>query len=212
MRSTVATRKACSRSTARRAASGEIFPEAGAAGPRSTACFCRPSRLGLDGRDAEGLLALDGAEGGERQIFPEADAAGPRARRHGRRSMSRRAAHTPRAPVRPRSRRARHVLVHRRHDARSRALLAAEGYEGEVLDSTPVLHRRTMRVRDPNPGETRCQEIQQWLDSRPARPESFVILDDIDLDMLAAFQVKTDAEAGLLDEHVETAVPILGEA
>ncbi|MRG91658.1 hypothetical protein [Polyangium spumosum] len=70
--------KGCSRSTARRAASGEIFPEAGAAGPRSTACFGGPAGLALDGRDHEGPLALDAAGAASGEIFPEADAAGPR--------------------------------------------------------------------------------------------------------------------------------------
>jgi len=92
-----------------------------------------------------------------------------------------------------------------------RALLADQGFVGEVLDNTPILHPRTAPLRDPNPGHTRCMEIQQWLDVRPDRPESFCVLDDLELEYLAAFQVKTEPDTGLLDEHVEAAVSILGE-
>ncbi|MDI1451339.1 HAD domain-containing protein [Polyangium sp. 6x1] len=92
-----------------------------------------------------------------------------------------------------------------------RTLLAEEGFVGEVLDHTPILHPRTMRLRDPNPGETRCREIMQWLDALPERPESFVVLDDLDLEWLAAYHVKTELDTGLLDGHVEAAVDLLGE-
>ncbi|MRG91668.1 hypothetical protein [Polyangium spumosum] len=57
---------------------GEIFPEADAPGPRSTACFGRPAGLTLDARDVEGLLALDGGGELRDEISPEAGAPGPR--------------------------------------------------------------------------------------------------------------------------------------
>ncbi|MDI3290803.1 HAD domain-containing protein [Polyangium sp. 15x6] len=93
-----------------------------------------------------------------------------------------------------------------------RKLLAAEGFVGEVLDHTPILHPRTMRVPDPNPGQTRCMEIMQWLDACPERPESFVALDDLELELLAAYHVKTESDTGLLDTHVEMAIDLLGES
>ncbi|MDC3959881.1 HAD domain-containing protein [Polyangium jinanense] len=92
-----------------------------------------------------------------------------------------------------------------------RTLLAEEGFVGEVLDHTPILHPRTARLPDPNPGQTRCMEIMQWIDARPERPESFVALDDLDLEWLAAYHVKTESDTGLLDAHVEMAIDILGE-
>jgi hypothetical protein len=60
------------------------------------------------------------------------------------------------------------------------------------------------------PGLTRYQEIQTWLDGLPEPPESFVILDDIDLERLTDRHVRTSPETGLLDDHVETAIAILG--
>ncbi|HVK68068.1 MAG TPA: HAD domain-containing protein [Polyangium sp.] len=92
-----------------------------------------------------------------------------------------------------------------------RALLAEEGFVGEVLDHTSILHPRTMRIPDPNPGQTRCMEIMQWLDAQPERPERFVAIDDLHLDLLAAHQVKTESDTGLLDEHVALSVDLLGE-
>ncbi|MDC0744568.1 HAD domain-containing protein [Polyangium mundeleinium] len=94
---------------------------------------------------------------------------------------------------------------------RLRTLLAEEGFVGEVLDHTPILHPRTKRFPDPNPGQTRCMEIMQWIDARPERPERFVALDDLDLELLAAYHVKTESDMGLLDEHVELSVDLLGE-
>jgi hypothetical protein len=91
-----------------------------------------------------------------------------------------------------------------------KALLAAEGFTGEVLDCTPVLQGSTNPVHGAAPGHTRSQEIQAWLDGFPEPPESFVILDDIELPPLADWHVKTSAETGLLDDHVETAIAILG--
>ncbi|MDC3985792.1 hypothetical protein [Polyangium jinanense] len=67
---------------------GEISPEADAAGPRSTACFCGPSRLALDGREVEGLLPLDGGGEVRGEISPEADAAGPRSMLYFRRART----------------------------------------------------------------------------------------------------------------------------
>jgi hypothetical protein len=92
-----------------------------------------------------------------------------------------------------------------------RTLLAEEGFVGEVLDHTPILYPTTASVLDPNPGETRCTEIMQWIDAWPERPARFVVLDDLALEQLAAHQVKTEWTTGLLDEHVEAAVDLLGE-
>jgi hypothetical protein len=91
-----------------------------------------------------------------------------------------------------------------------RALLTSEGFTGEILDCTPVLRASTDPGHGSAPGLTRCREIQAWLDGLPEPPESFVILDDIDLEHLSARHVKTAAETGLLDDHVETAIAVLG--
>jgi hypothetical protein len=91
-----------------------------------------------------------------------------------------------------------------------KALLLSEGFTGEVLACTPSLEKATAPVPDAAPGHTRCREIQAWLDALPEPPESFVILDDIELEHLAAWHVKPDAETGLLDVHVAAAIAILG--
>jgi hypothetical protein len=91
-----------------------------------------------------------------------------------------------------------------------RALLASEGFTGQILDCTPVLHSRTGRGRDLDPGQTRCREIQAWLDRQPEPPQRFAILDDIELHLLSAFHVKTELDTGLCDEHVEIAISLLG--
>ncbi|WP_437588384.1 HAD domain-containing protein [Sorangium sp. So ce1000] len=91
-----------------------------------------------------------------------------------------------------------------------RALLASEGFTGEILDCTPVLHARTAGARDLEPGQTRCREIQAWLDRQPEPPERFAVLDDIELELLTAVHVKTEVDAGLCDEHVEVAISLLG--
>lgn len=94
------------------------------------------------------------------------------------------------------------------------------GFQGEVIGKTPRL------------GRDRGHEIQAWLDFHSDKPtrfqrlvravkrffgwdddtiESFVILDD-DSDMvhLKPYLVKTSMENGLLEEHVEKAVKVLG--
>lgn len=91
-----------------------------------------------------------------------------------------------------------------------RALLTSEGFTGEIIDCTPVLHSRTDQGRDLDPGQTRCREIQAWLDRQPEPPRQFAILDDIELHLLSAYHVKTELEMGLCDEHVELAISLLG--
>lgn len=92
---------------------------------------------------------------------------------------------------------------------RLRTLLAADGFSGEIIDCTPVA--LVNHTPDPNPGHTRCLEIQAWLDAQPAAPRGFVVLDDMELELLSAFHVRTDIEFGLRDEHVDLALALLGE-
>jgi hypothetical protein len=96
--------------------------------------------------------------------------------------------------------------VHRSLDD-LRALLAELGFSGEVIDRTPEL------PSDPymDPFITRGREIQAWIDAQSEPLESYVILDDAYLEEAAQFLVKTETEAGLLDEHVALALEILGE-
>ena len=73
------------------------------------------------------------------------------------------------------------------------------GFEGEVIDKTPVLYKE------------RGIEIQKWLDDNKClNIESFVILDD-DSDMLhlLRYLVKTENEYGLRRKHIKKAVKVL---
>lgn len=78
-------------------------------------------------------------------------------------------------------------------------LLKAHGLSGEVIGVTPRGDR----------GE-RGDEIQTWMDKN-GPIESFVILDD-DSDMAHLMDklVQTSFDTGLLDEHVEAAIKMLG--
>ena len=90
-----------------------------------------------------------------------------------------------------------------------RNLLGTSGFEGEVIGCTPVFdYERARGLSDI--GVIRCNEIQAWIDAHPITLTSFVILDDLDLEPLAAYQIRTDMEAGLCDHHVHEALAVLG--
>jgi len=84
------------------------------------------------------------------------------------------------------------------------------GFRRTIIGATPVLAIRTTG----SDGRTidRGHEIANWLNALGSRVESYVIIDD-DGDMLdeqlASF-VKTSMRHGLLDEHVERAIEVLG--
>ncbi len=90
-----------------------------------------------------------------------------------------------------------------------RTLLAEAGFRGEVIDCTPQ-HVTMVPTQFMRAGTIRCHEIQTWLDAQSFEVESFVILDDIELEELAAFHVHTDLDEGLCDHHVDQALGILG--
>lgn len=78
-------------------------------------------------------------------------------------------------------------------------ILCGHGFQGEIIGATP---RRT-----PN----RAAEIQAWLDAAEDKPEALVILDDLpEMNHLAPYFVQTSFEEGLLDQHVEDALLLLG--
>ncbi|MBK9263799.1 MAG: hypothetical protein IPM54_28850 [Polyangiaceae bacterium] len=90
-----------------------------------------------------------------------------------------------------------------------RVLLANAGFDGEIIGCTPV-HSHDDARGLPDIGFIRCQEIQAWIDAHPTPLTSFVILDDLELEPMAAYHVKTDLEVGLCDHHVDEALGLLG--
>jgi hypothetical protein len=90
-----------------------------------------------------------------------------------------------------------------------RGLLRVSGFEGEIIGCTPVFsYEHAQGLSDI--GVIRCNEIQAWIDAHPVPLTSFVILDDLDLAPLSAYQIKTDMEVGLCDIHVAEALAVLG--
>jgi hypothetical protein len=90
-----------------------------------------------------------------------------------------------------------------------RTLLEASGFEGEIIGRTPVLgYEHAQGLCDI--GEIRSAEIQAWMAGHSVPIASFVVLDDLELSPLAAFQVLTDMNEGLRDHHIEQAQAILG--
>lgn len=90
---------------------------------------------------------------------------------------------------------------------RLQRLLAGRGFEGEVIGVTERIWLDTPDRSERERGE----EIAEWLGRHPA-VELFVILDDdSDMGHLRHRLVRTSHDHGLLDEHVEQAVAMLGE-
>lgn len=88
-------------------------------------------------------------------------------------------------------------------------LLKDAGFCGEIIGCTPIFsHENAHRL--PDVGMIRCREIQAWIDTYQGPITSFVVLDDMALDTLAAYHVHTDIEIGLCEHHVEQALAILG--
>lgn len=85
--------------------------------------------------------------------------------------------------------------------------LVRAGFRGEVIGHTPL---------DPCPSPaglivspSRTDEIRSWLAEHPD-VHAYVCLDDENLPGLEERHVQTTFSTGLLDEHVERAVAILG--
>jgi len=81
-----------------------------------------------------------------------------------------------------------------------RSHLAGQGLRAEIIDVTPDI-----------PHGTRGNEILKWLDAHPG-VSSWVVIDDTpsDLRQVRRNVVVTKFETGLLDEHVQDAIAILG--
>lgn len=90
-----------------------------------------------------------------------------------------------------------------------RKLLHAAGFQGDVIDCTPIFQYDTVQGLC-DIGEIRSAEIRAWMDAHPVPIASFVVLDDLELSPLAEYQVLTDMVEGLRDHHIEQALAILG--
>ena len=93
-----------------------------------------------------------------------------------------------------------------------RARLAARGFTGEVLGTTPELPASAGVAGVWS--LPRCAEIRAWIAAQDEPPTGFVILDDAELEPdelgeLQACFVRVDAAIGLRDEDVEAALRIL---
>ena len=76
-----------------------------------------------------------------------------------------------------------------------------EKYGISFLDYTPITNKEVNR---------RGEEIDTWLKGWENEPiESFVILDDLFINLYSDRLVRTNMKHGLLQEHVDIAVKIL---
>lgn len=83
---------------------------------------------------------------------------------------------------------------------RMQEMLDKQGFKGEVIGSTPILQP-----------SIRGNEIQAWIDGQ-SNVENIVIIDDqTDMVHLMEFLVNTTFADGLLDEHVNESLKILGK-
>lgn len=83
-----------------------------------------------------------------------------------------------------------------------RQIFRCAGITGTVIGDTPI------RLLEDGERRYRYDEIQAWLDA--VHPDAYVILDDVDMGPLSDHHVQTTYDDGLLPEHVEVAVRILG--
>lgn len=92
-----------------------------------------------------------------------------------------------------------------------RAILRLLGVTGDVIDITPDMSVKSGSIYV-NYARNRGAEIQAWLDAN-GNPGPIVILDDCDdMGPLLDRLVQTDDRTGLLDEHIERALAMLGAA
>lgn len=96
---------------------------------------------------------------------------------------------------------------------RLRRILSAHGVTGDIIDVTP--HLVVPDLTGPCPDSCRAlergHEIQAWLDEHPEVTTFAILDDDSDMAHLKHRLVKTSFDTGLLDEHVERVVAMLGE-
>jgi hypothetical protein len=86
-----------------------------------------------------------------------------------------------------------------------RRVLDKVGFEGEVIDKTPVLENHGIG----DPFVVRAMEIRAWLDAQTQPIESYVVIDDGWIEDLAHVLVKTETDTGLGDEHIDAALDLL---
>ena len=86
------------------------------------------------------------------------------------------------------------------------ALLTERGFTGELVGTTPRLHRTGEGIP-----RGRGDEIRAWLDEQRERVEGFVVLDDDDSGMrpVAEHLVLTNPTVGLLTSDLERACELI---
>lgn len=85
-------------------------------------------------------------------------------------------------------------------------ILRSHGVRCDVVGTTP----ETFRMDNERGWSFRGNEIQMWLDRHPEVSTFAIVDDDSDMEPLMHRLVKTSWETGLLDEHVEKLVEMLG--
>jgi len=95
-----------------------------------------------------------------------------------------------------------HYLWKKNIEGLKKLLKEEEGITGTILDVTPD-HQRY---------RGRGGEIQDWMDHCAQPIESFIIIDDSDdMDHLLPRLIRTGFQKGLQDEHIKTAIEMLGK-
>ncbi len=91
-----------------------------------------------------------------------------------------------------------------------RAILGYHNFKGEIIDTTPDLHRSDEARYFPETEPVqRGEEIWSWLQRHP-EVEAYVILDDSgDMEPVMDKLIRTSWGLGLQDEHVDRAIRLL---
>lgn len=92
-------------------------------------------------------------------------------------------------------------------------ILKTHGVTGEIVGKTPRLLEEIGKLDDGSPScrsRDRGHEIQAWLDEHPEVTAFAIVDDNSDMAHLKDRLVQTSWETGLLDEHVERLVEMLG--
>jgi len=89
-----------------------------------------------------------------------------------------------------------------------RVILAHCGLVGEVIDVTP--DASDLKGPAPRGGWERGHEIAAWLDAHSACEEFIILDDDDDMAKVRERLIQTSFNDGLMPEHVERAITMLG--
>jgi hypothetical protein len=92
-----------------------------------------------------------------------------------------------------------------------RTIMGLLGVRGEIIDCTPDLSIKSGSTYV-NHARNRGAEIQAWLDASGYTGPFVILDDDNDMGPLLDRLVQTDDSTGLLDEHIDRALAILGAA